>query len=174
MKVATMRQLSPVSNLVLAVFAALGLVTTLDLPWFAPLVPDTTDTDGPVERFAWAVSRTFVHHSGAVDGTRALAGSSWLVFALAGTIALLSAAMAAPVLRRALRDVLRAVALATPLLLLVVAARHPGAGAGHWRVHWGLLVALGVGCFAASAAWHGSQIRTKRAPAGSWAARRPA
>ena len=54
----------------------------------------------------------------------------------------------------------------------VLAVRHSGTQA-IVRVHWGLLVALATAAFTASCAWHGSAIRQKRAPAGSWE-RRPA
>jgi hypothetical protein len=167
-----MRQLSPVSNLVLACAAAIGMIGTLGLEWFAPPVADFAETDGPMERTAFAFASVFQHHADGVTGADALGSTAGLVYALAGAVFLLSALAAVPALRGHVRDILRAVALATPLLVGVLAIRHTGTQAT-LHVHWGLLVALATAAFTASCAWHGSAIRQKRASAGSWE-RRPA
>jgi hypothetical protein len=166
-----MRQLSPATNLALSCLSALGLLATLSLPWFAPPVPDTTDTDGPVERTAWAISRVFTHHDHAISGSDALGSGRTLVYLLAAAVLSMAALATVQRLRAYLRDALRAIALATPLLIFALALQRPGTSAT-LNLHWGLLVALGVAVLAASCAWHGSEIRGKRAPAGSWA--RPA
>jgi hypothetical protein len=62
------------------------------------------------------------------------------------------------------------VALVVPVVVVFLAIDHPGT---HARLHlrWGLLAGVGLALLLASAAWHGGEIRVKRAPAGSWARR---
>jgi hypothetical protein len=167
-----MRQISPASNLFLACLSALGLVGALRLPWFAPPVEDKTDTDGPVEQTAFAVAHVFRHHDRQLTGTDALGGSHTVVLVLAAAVVVLAVLAGIPALRAYVRDLLRAVALATPVLVVVLAFRSPGT-TQTLDLHWGLIVAVAVAAFAASTAWHGSGIRVKRAPAGSWE-RKPA
>jgi hypothetical protein len=166
-----MRQLSPATNLILAALAALGLLGTLGLPWYAPPLPDSNTFDGPIERGAFAVSTVFRHNDGAVTGFDVLGKTQNLLFFLVGGIIVLSALTLVPSLRRHVRDVLRAVALALPLIVFVLLVDKPGTA--DIDIHWGIVAALALALFTASAAWHGSAMRVKRAAAGSWE-RRPA
>jgi hypothetical protein len=162
-----MRQLSPATNLILACLAALGLVGILGAPWYAPAVPDTNIYDGPVERAAFAVSHVFNHHDRVVTGTDALgSGSKTLLMALVAAVIVLSALAAVPALRTYVRDVLRAVALALPLLVFYLLVDRPRKG--NLDIHWGVIAAFAVAGFIASAAWHGSSIRVKRVAPGTW------
>jgi hypothetical protein len=167
-----MRQLSAPTNLLLACLAGLGLLGTLTTPWFGP--PHATpkadltqvavgDGDGPMQHFAQWVGRVFSATGVTYTGNDALAGSKSLLFALVGLLVVLSAAIMVPALRGALRDVLRAVALASPLLIAVLVLRHPGQQ--HVELRWGAVAALGLGLFMASCAWHGSEFRAKRTAA---------
>src|SRR6478672_11354168 len=165
-----MRQLSPATNLVLACLASLGLLGILGAPWYAPTVPDGNIYDGPVERAAFAVSHVFSHHDRVVSGTDALgSGAKTLLMALVAAVVVLSVLAAVPSLRSYVRDVLRAVALALPLLVFYLLVDRPG----KLDIHWGVIAAFAVAVFVASAAWHGSAIRVKRVAPGTWE-RRPA
>jgi hypothetical protein len=164
-----MRQISPATNLVLAVLAGLGLLGSLSQPWYAPPVKDTNAYDGPVERTAFAVGKVFSHHDGAVSGADALGNTETLLLGLVGGIAVLCILAAVPALRSHVRDVLRAVALALPLIVFYLVVSRPDG----MDIHWGVLAALAIAAFVASAAWHGSAIRVKRAAPGSWE-RKPA
>jgi hypothetical protein len=166
-----MRQISPATNLILAALAALGLLGTLGLPWYAPPLADANGYDGPVERTAFSVSTVFRHHDGAITGVDALGKTQNLLLVLVAAIVVLCALTLVPALRRHVRDVLRAFALALPLIVFVLLVDRPGTA--DIDVHWGVVAALGLALFTASAAWHGSAMRVRRAPAGSWE-RRPA
>ena len=168
---AHMRQISPASNLVLACLAGLGLLGTLSAPWYAPPVVDRNVYDGPVERAAFAVGHVFGAHDHAVAGADALGKTQTLLMILVGAVILLSCLAAVPAMRAHVRDVLRAVALALPLIVLYLLVDRPGKGA--LEIHWGVLAALAIAVFVATAAWHGSAIRVKRQAPGSWE-RRPA
>ena len=165
-----MRQLSPPTNLLLACLAAFGLLGSLGLPWYAPphATPavDLTEVangkgDGPMQHFAQYVGRMFSSTGLTYDGSEALGSARTLLIVLAGLVIVLSVAVVVPALRDALRDVLRAVSLATPVIIGVLAARHPGGH--HLEVRWGLLVGLACTLLMASAAWHGSAVRLKKA-----------
>ena len=164
-----MRQISPATNLVLAVLAGLGLLGSLSQPWYAPPVEDPNAYDGPVERTAFAFGKVFSHHDGAVSGADALGNTETLLLGMVGVIVVLCLLAGVPALRAYVRDVLRAVALALPLIVFYLAVDRPDG----MDVHWGVIVALAIAAFVASAAWHGSGIRVKRAAPGSWE-RKPA
>jgi hypothetical protein len=155
------RQLDPVSNLVLCALAAAGLLATLSLPWFANPAVDTTGTDGPVEKGAFQVSHFFSHGVNQVTGKDALGSSkSILFFAVAGILGL-AGAVTIPQIRRQAEDILRVAALVLPLVVLGLAVSHSGTH-GPVKAHWGILVSFLVACFAASCAYHGSNMRNKR------------
>jgi hypothetical protein len=162
------RQLSPPTNLLLACLAALGLLGTLNLPWYAPPVPDTTETDGPVERAAWAVSRVFAHHDHQVSGNDVIGGGRTLLYVLAAAVCVLAIVAAVSALRPLIRDALRIFAIIAPVVVLYLAIDRPGDNA-ELTIHWGTLVALAVALFMASAAWQGSAIRERRPAPGAWA-----
>jgi hypothetical protein len=164
-----MRQISPATNLVLACLASLGLLGSLGQPWYAPPVEDTNAYDGPVERTAFAFGKVFSHHDHAVSGADALGNTESLLMGLVGTIIVLCVLAAVPALRGYVRDVLRAVAIALPLIVLYLAVDRPDGQ----DIHWGVLAACAIAAFVASASWHGSAIRVKRAAPGAWE-RKPA
>ena len=165
-----MRQLSPPTNLLLACLAGLGLLATLSLPWYGPEHVDQQvdltrvangDADGPMQNFAHLVARVFSTSGTTYSGTETLGATRTLLLILVGAVIVLSLAVLIPALRAALRDVLRAVALAAPVIVGVLAVRHPGEG--HLEARWGLFVGLAVSLIMACAAWHGSGVRVKRA-----------
>lgn len=155
------RQLSPSSNLVVAVLAALGLLGTLSLPWFAAPAVDSVGTDGPVERGAYQVSHFFqTHAKGMVDGKDALGGARSVLFVLVAVVLVLTAAVSVAAVREQAENLLRLAALAGPVAVIAVAVAHPGA-TGPVHVHYGALVAFAVSLLMASAAWQGSSMRQR-------------
>jgi hypothetical protein len=164
-----MRQISPATNLVLACLAGLGLLGSLGQPWYAPPVKDPNGYDGPVERTAYAVSKVFSQHDGAVSGADALGNTQTVLTGLVAAVIVLCVLAGVPALRSYVRDVLRAVAIALPLIVFYTVVDRPT----RQDIHWGVLAAFAIAAFVASAAWHGSAIRVKRAAPGSWE-RKPA
>lgn len=157
-----MRQLKPSTNLVLTVLAGLGLLASLHLPWFKAPVVDTTPTDGPIERGAFQVGQFFAGHAkGTVSGSDALGSGRAVVVALVVLLALAVLAVSVPAIRRQSEDVMRLLAVAGPMAVLVAVVVHPGTS-GPVSVHYGILVSLALVAFMASAAWHGAEMRTKR------------
>ena len=162
-----MRQLSPLTNLLLAGLSALGLVGALDLPWFA--VPDPAkgpsaqaveDGQGPMTDFVLRLQRTFSSNGITINGTDVLDGKRTLILVLAGAVIVLCTAMLVPALRNGFRDLLRAVALLSPVLVIALAVTAPAADGLEFR--WGLVVEVALAIFTASAAWHGSTARVPR------------
>jgi hypothetical protein len=157
------RQLNPSTNLVLAVLAGLGLLASLSLDWFAAPVIDPTPTDGPVERGAFQVSQVFATHAkGTVSGNTALGSGRMALVLLVVLVAILAAAVSVASLRRHAEDALHLAALATPVVVIALAAAHPGTSAAI-SIHYGLLVSLATAIFMASASWHGASMRQKHA-----------
>lgn len=158
-----MRQLTPSTNLVLAVLAGLGLMGTLTLPWFAAPEESPNPTDGPVERVAWQIGHVFATSArGMVDGNDALGGSRMVLFGVVIVIALLGLTVAANVARAGAEDLLRTAAIAVPVAVVALAIAHPGTDAP-LRLHYGFVVAFAVALFTANAAWHGASWRQKHA-----------
>jgi hypothetical protein len=165
-----MRQLTPLTNLMLACLCAVGLVGSLELPWYAPVDPGSgpssqaiRDGQGPMESFVDQFGRTFRSDQTGVSGHDLLAGNRTVVMTLALMVIALCLGMAVPVFRSTVRDVLRAVGLVAPILVLLLAVRAPAAEGLEFR--WGLVVSVAIALFMASAAWHGSSARTPRAVA---------
>jgi hypothetical protein len=162
-----MRQLSPLTNLLLACLSALGLVAALGLPWYAPAQALTdpalglSDEQGPMEQFADRFARTFTSGGDTLTGSDAVGTSRELLVIVAVAVMVLSAAMLVPALRAIGRDVLRAVALVAPLALIYLAFDTPGASTA-LEIRWGLVVGVLVSAFMASSAWHGAGIRVRR------------
>jgi hypothetical protein len=162
-----MRQLSPVTNLLLACLSALGLVAALGLPWYAPAQPEAdpsaglSDGPGPMEQFANQLARTFTNGADTITGSDAVGTSRELLLIVAAAVIALSVAMLVPTLRSVLRDVLRAVALVAPIATIYLAFDTPGETAS-LEIRWGLVVGVLVSAFMASAAWHGAGIRVRR------------
>ena len=165
----SMRQISPATNLLLACLAGLGLLATLSAPWYAPPVPDKDIYDGPVERAAFAFSKVFGHNPHAVSGSDALRGPETLLVVLVAAVVILCGLAAVPSLRRYVRDVLRGVAIAIPVVVFYLIFDRPDG----MDIHWGVIAAFAMAVFTATAAWHGSAIRVRRAAPGSWQ-RKPA
>jgi hypothetical protein len=157
------RQLSPSTNLVLAILAGVGLLGSLSLPWFAAPVTDATGTDGPIERAAFQVGQVFATSAkGTVTGTDALGGAQAAVVGLVGLIALTVLAVSTPSLRRHAEDFMRILVFAGPLVLVAAAVTHPGT-ATPVTLHYGTLVSFVLVALMANAAWHGANMREKKA-----------
>ena len=161
-----MRQLSAVTNLVLAGLASVALVLSLQLPWLAPPGELPEGLSAP-EHAVRQLARVFATVPGEIAGQDAFVNSRSTLVAMAAAMIVLCALMALPALRGMLREVLRALGLITPLAVGYLIVARPGGVAGD--LHWGALVALGVSIFVASAAWHGAAIRGRRPVAGAWA-----
>jgi hypothetical protein len=164
------RQLTPLTNLVLACLCAVGLVGSLELPWYAlpdpakgPSAQAIADGQGPMEAFGKGVVRTFTSDGVTSSGTDVLGGQRTLLLIAAVAVMLLCIATLIPALRSGVRDLLRAVALASPILVLFVAIRAPAADGLEFR--WGLVTTVAVTLFMASSAWHASSARSPRAVA---------
>ncbi len=156
------RQITPVSNLLLSILAGLGLLASLSLPWYAAPASDPSVTDGPIERGAYQVGQVFSSSAkGMVSGNDALGDARMALFGLVALVVTLAAGVCVPALRRAAEDTLRVVALAIPVVLLIVAFAHPG-DSGALHLHYGLLVAFVAALLMASAAWHGATMRPKK------------
>ena len=160
-----MRQLSALTNLVLACAAAVGLVLGLKLPWFAPVLsaPEQENAvgqlQGPMDETAALVERIFSSSGPAVTGAEAYGTLDVVVLALAGVTVLLAALCAVPVLRGLVRDLLRMVPLVAPLLLIVNLVSPPAG----LELRWGSFAAIGIAALMASAAWQGgTQARVAR------------
>lgn len=159
-----MRQANPSTNLVLAILAGLGLLGSLSLSWYAAPVTDSVDTDGPVERGAFQVSQVFAAHAkGVISGNDALGSGRMALVALVAVVALVAFAVGTPALRRPAEDLLRVVAIAAPIVVIVAAAAHPGTNTPV-RLHYGMLIGFAAALLMASAAWHGATMREKRKP----------
>jgi hypothetical protein len=156
------RQLDPVSNLVLSALAGLGLLGSLSLPWFVPPGHSTTDTDGPVERAAWQVSHFFGSNvPGKTSGSDALGSSRGLLVILVAVVAGLACAVAVPQIRKTAEDLLRMAGFAAPVAVIFLVVMHSGTDRPV-TVHYGALVSFVAAAFMASAAFHGSSMRTRR------------
>jgi hypothetical protein len=163
------RQLNASTNLVLTVFAGLGLLGSLSLNWFAAPATDTTSTDGPVERGAFQVSQFFATHAkGQISGTDALGGGRTVLVGLVALVALTALMVSTPSLRRQAEDLLQLLALGAPVVVIGVVIAHSGTGHAPVRVHYGFLIGLAVTLLMSSAAWQGARMREKRkAPKGA-------
>ncbi len=158
-----MRQLNPPTNLILAVLAGLGLLATLSLPWFAAPAEAPNPDDGPIERGAWQVGHVFATSAkGMVDGDDAVGGGRVFLLAAVAVVAVLGLLISANAARKTVEDLLRAVALALPVLVIGLAVAHPGSDAP-LRLHYGVVIAFAVSLLAANAAWHGASWRAKHA-----------
>src|SRR5688572_28240503 len=80
-----MRQLTPLTNLMLACLCAVGLVGSLELPWYSlvdpasgPSAQAVEDGQGPMESFVGQVSRTFTSDGITSSGHEVLAGQRML------------------------------------------------------------------------------------------------
>lgn len=157
-----MRQLSPVTNLLLVLLAAAGLVATLGLPWYAPAVGAEASA-GSMEAIAEHIRRWFD-----TAGTQTFTGESTLgwgesaLVLVAAAAALLALATLVPPLRGSLiSDLLRFAPLAAPFVVLVQMLSQPRPG---MELRWGAFVALGVAGLLASAAYQGASARRPKAP----------
>jgi hypothetical protein len=157
------RQLNPSTNLVLTVLAGLGLLASLSLPWFAAPAADPTSTDGQIERGAYQLGKVFATDAqGAVSGTDALGGARVAIVALVGALALVALAVSAPAMRRQAEDLMRLLVIAAPIVVIAAAVTHPGTTTPV-NIHYGMLVSFVLVAFMASAAWHGANMRAKKA-----------
>jgi hypothetical protein len=159
-----MRQLSPLTNLMLAVLASIGVAITLGLPWYAatPVVPN--DPASGVESAAAAIARWFTSDGSTVTGTEALRGAESALLLACGLTALLSMAVLAGPIRSYLRGPLKLVALSAPVIVVVHLFHQP---VGE-ELRWGTFVALAASLLMANSAYHGAEIRDPRPAPGPY------
>lgn len=157
-----MRQLDPVTNLVLSALASLGLLATLSFPWFAAPAASTNPTDGPVERGAWQVGHFFSHDvKGRVSGDDAVGGGGSVLIVVAAVIIGLALAVGVPAVRRQAEDMLRVAGFAAPVAVIFLAVSHSGT-TGAVRIHYGVAISFAVAVFVASCAYHGATLRQRQ------------
>ena len=162
------RQFQPSTNLVLAVLAGLGLLASTSLHWYAAPTTDPNQFDGPIETAAYHLGQTFSTTApGQLSGSAALGSGMSVLVLLVAVIALLALAVWTPSLREHAETGLQLVALATPVVVIVVAVLHSGTHASV-RPHSGVVIAFAISLVTASAAWQGATMRQKRkVPAGT-------
>src|SRR3954451_5593779 len=107
-----MRQLTPLTNLMLSCISALGLLLSLELPWYAHPAVDVPD--GRVEAVGAQIARTFTSGD-TISGSDVLGSRSTLLYIVAAVVIALSIAMLVPALREPFRDMLRGISLVSPL-----------------------------------------------------------
>jgi hypothetical protein len=157
------RQLSPSTNLVLAVLAGLGLLGSLGLPWFASPILDPVRTDGPIEKGAFQVGRFFAAGApGTVNGSDAAGGLLAVVVGVVALMTILVLAVGTPSIRRHAEEYLRILVFVAPVVVIATAIVHTGTNVPV-HVHYGLLVSLVATGLMCSAAWHGANMREKKA-----------
>lgn len=157
-----MRQLTPSTNLVLAVLAGLGLLASMSLNWYAAPSTDPNQYDGPIETAAYQVGQVFATSApGQVSGSTALGSGQAVLVILVALVALLTLAVWTPSLRSQAETALQLVALAGPVVVIVVAATHSGIHTPV-RLHYGLIIAFAISLVMASAAWQGAGMRLKK------------
>jgi hypothetical protein len=157
------RQLDPITNLVLAVLAGLGLLGTLSMPWFAAPAASTKTTDGPIEKTAWQVGHFFgTNVDGRVSGNAAIgSGGKGIVVLVVAAIAILALSVSVPQIRKPAEDMLRVAGWAAPAAVLYLAVTHSGTTVPV-HLHFGALASFVVACFVTSCAWWGGSMRTRR------------
>lgn len=153
-----MRQLTPLSNVLLALAAAVALAASLRLPWYAP--PEATGAGAEEEIWAIegvfaAIGRWFTSDGPPVAGQQALVAGELALLAAAGATAVLALLMLVSALRGAVRDLFRLLPLAAPVIVFVQIVNPPG----DMELRWGVFVALAVALFMANSAVHGSELR---------------
>ena len=168
-----MRQLNPLSNIVLACLAAVGLVASLSLPWYAPaVIHGKTDlgavaegeADGPMQHFSDWVQRVFSTGGRTVSGADALGNQKMIILGIAVVVAVMCLVMLLPAMRPLLRDIVRVVGLLAPAAVLWLGfVDKPGNV--QLEIRWGLIVSALVAFFMASCAWHVGSVRKQKVAA---------
>lgn len=160
-----MRQLSPLTNLLLACAAAAGLALSIGLPWYAAsqAVNDADagaigDVQGPLETAAADAFDVFAGTEATVTGAELLTTGQSVLLVLGGLTAVFGLAFFAGIFRGLTRELLRIVPLAAPVAVAYHLVDHPAPGL---ELRWGLLASLAIAGFMASSAWHAS---TRPAP----------
>jgi hypothetical protein len=153
-----MRQLSPLTNLMLAVLASVGVVVTLGLPWYATDSVLPNDPATGIESAAAAIARWFTSDGATISGTEALQKAESGLLLVCGMTALLSMLVLAGPIRNYLRGPLKLVALSAPVIVTIHLFHQP---VGE-ELRWGTFVALAASLLLANAAYHGAEIRDPR------------
>ena len=159
-----MRQLTPLTNLLLTALFAAGLVVTLGLPWYGRPPERALDAPEPgqVEALAATVARMFGDAGAKLIGAEAAPTAKVALMVIAGASVLLAAGMLVVLLRSVLRPVLRAVPMVAAAVVLVQML-NPPAG---MELRWGIFAALAAALAMANSAFHGAELRAPRpAPA---------
>lgn len=151
-----MRQFSHLTNLLLTcAFAALSVVT-LGMPWYAPAERASGSGEGAMEAIGTDIVQFFSSSGATVAGN---AHQPTALLAVAALTAFLAVLVLAGLRVSPVRDVLRLVPFAAPVLILIKAVDHPAPGQ---ELRWGILASLVVYGLMASAALQGSQLTTPK------------
>lgn len=153
-----MRQLTPVTNLLLAVVLSAALVLTLGLPWYAQRKPPKIDDPEGIEGTAAAVARWFGDAGPKLTGAEALPTVKVLLMGLAAATAVLALLVLAGPLRSLLESVLKAVPMVAPLVVLVQILDAPAG----MELRWGVFAALAASLLLANSAFHGAGMRVAK------------
>ena len=153
-----MRQLSPITNLLLAIcFSALS-VFALTTPWYALAEAPSGSGDGAMEAIANDIYEFFTFPG--IAGADALGDAKQPLVILAAVTGILAALMLVKFMRKAVRELVRFVPLLLPAFVLLKAVSHPAA---NLELRWGILAAFACAAFAASSAYHGAQVPEPKA-----------
>jgi hypothetical protein len=153
---AAMRQLTPPTNLLLTLLSAAALTLALGLAWYAPVpLPAPGADPETVEGTGATIARWFGETGAIVTGADSLKTAETVLLALAGATAGLAFLMVLPPLRRFVRELLRIVPLAAPVVV-VVQMVDPPAG---MEIRWGVFAALAAAVLMANSAFHGAELR---------------
>ena len=136
-----MRQLSAVTNLVLAGLASVALALSLQLPGGRPGESPRASAHPSTPSVS---SRACSTVPGEIAGQDAFLNSRSTLSTMAVAMIVLCALMAVPAMRGMLREVLRALGLITPLAVGYLLVARPGGVSGdlHWRVRGARRVGL--------------------------------
>jgi hypothetical protein len=156
-------QFNPLTNLLLACLAAMGLVPALGLPWYATAVPmSQAEVDkGQIELTAENVARWFTSDGQTFTGTETLTGAKTALLVIAAVTIALCVLVLLPQMRSTARGLLRLVPLAAPAIVLVHLFHQPGSNAGT-ELRWGVFVTLAISVLMASAAYQGGELQDRK------------
>lgn len=154
-----MRQLSPQTNIILALLAAIGVPVTLGLPWYARASVAATDdgSGGSVEAAFAAIARWFTSDGTTYTGSEALTRAETALLAVCAVAAVLVLMLLVPSLRF-VRSPARLVGFAAPAIVAVHLFLRP---AGE-ELRWGTFAALAASLLLANSVYHAAEIRDRR------------
>jgi len=159
-----MHGLSPLTNIVLALLAAVGIVPVLAQPWFAAAVDSNDGFQGPVELMGEAIGRWFGSSGTTATGAEVLATGEAVLLAVVAATVVLVLAMLVPGLRMSVRSLVRLLPFAAPVVVLVLIVSEASSSAVEPR--WGAFAALAVATFMASSAYNAGDMPVPKPASG--------